>query len=144
MRKLAVLISVLALASFGFAACGGDDDDDSSTEAATTESTTTEAGGGGGGSTVALEADSGGALAFAETSLSASAGSITIDFDNPASTGHDVCVESPSGDDLGCSDTVTGDSTSVTVDATDPGDYTYYCSVDGHREAGMEGTLTVK
>jgi plastocyanin len=144
MRKLAVVISALALASFGFAACGGDDDDDSTEAATTTESTTTEAGGGGGGgSTVALEADSS-ALAFAETSLSASAGSVTIDFDNPASQPHDVCVESPSGDDLGCSDTVTGDTTSVTVDAADAGDYTYYCSVDGHREAGMEGTLTVK
>jgi len=36
-----------------------------------------------------------------------------------------------------------GGSTTVTINA-EPGTYTYYCSVAGHRESGMEGTLTIE
>ena len=38
--------------------------------------------------------------------------------------------------------TVTGGSADVTVDLK-AGKYEFYCPVDGHRQAGMEGTLTV-
>ena len=36
-----------------------------------------------------------------------------------------------------------GQTGAVTINAK-PGDYQYYCSVPGHKEAGMVGTLTVK
>jgi len=36
-----------------------------------------------------------------------------------------------------------GDSTTVTVNLP-AGTYTFYCSVPGHKEAGMTGTLVVE
>jgi plastocyanin len=93
---------------------------------------------------VSVTADPGGSLAYEEDSLEAAAGELTVELTNDASLGHDVCIESPDGEDLGCSDVVTGDSSSVTADVSEPGEYTFYCSVDAHREAGMEGPLTVE
>jgi plastocyanin len=139
MRKLTVLILLALLAPAALAACGGGDDETTPVE---TTDTTTQAGGGGGGGTISLSADPSGALAFEETSLSGQAGSNTIDFDNPAPLAHDVCVEDSSAKELGCSDEITDDKTTLTVDLK-AGSYTYFCSVDAHRAAGMEGTLTV-
>jgi|RhiMethySRZTD1v2_1073278.scaffolds.fasta_scaffold151540_1 plastocyanin len=144
MRKLALLVAVGLLASLALAACGGGDDNDTTAETSTTQTTTQAGGGGGGGGgTVSLSADPSGALAYQETSLTAKAGNDTIDFDNPAPLDHDVCVEDSSGKQLGCSDTVKEDKASLTLNLKS-GTYTYYCSVDGHRAAGMEGTLTVQ
>ena len=145
MRKLALLVALGALAPAALAACGGSSDSSSSTTAAAPASTTTTsaAGGGGGGSTISVSADPSGALKYQQSSLSGKAGSATIDFDNPSSLGHDVCVKDSSGKELGCSDVVSGSKTSLNV-SLKPGQYTYYCSVDGHEAAGMQGTLTVK
>jgi uncharacterized cupredoxin-like copper-binding protein len=41
------------------------------------------------------------------------------------------------------SDLVSQGTTSVTADLK-PGTYEYFCNVPGHKEAGMDGTLTVK
>jgi plastocyanin len=110
-------------------------------QAAETESTTTTPAG---GATVKLAADPS-QLAFTTDSLSAKPGPLTIDFDNPnPSLAHDVCVDSPSGDELGCSELVTGGSTTLALNDLKPGDYTFFCSVPGHEAGGMKGTLTVK
>ena len=141
MRKLAILASALVVAALALTACGGDDDDDSS--AATSTSTTTQAQGGGGGETLKVTADPGGQLAFEEKSLSAKAGQVTIDFDNPSSTDHDVTIEDQGGTEVAATDIVADDTATASADLQ-PGSYTFFGSVDAHREAGMEGPLTVK
>jgi len=149
MKKFAALLA-LALASLALVACGGSSDDSSSTTAtsggeSTTGGNANSTGGGasGGGSTVSFEADPGGNLAYTTTSASAKAGKVTIDFNNPQELTHDVKIEDSSGEEVGGTELIAGGSDSATVNLK-PGTYTFFCSVPGHREAGMEGTLTVK
>lgn len=147
MKKLAALL-VLALASVALVACGGSD---SSTTTSSGEEANggaaaesgKESGGEGGGSTVKFEADPNGELAYTTTEASAKAGKVTVDFSNPQSLTHDVAIEDSGGKEVGKTDLIGKEETSTTVDLK-PGTYTFFCSVPGHREAGMEGTLTVK
>jgi uncharacterized cupredoxin-like copper-binding protein len=156
MKKLVAFL-VLALAALALVACGGGGDDNSTTTTATSGESGTEnsseagggvkeensSGGGGSASTLKFEADPNGALAYTTTSATAKAGKVTIDFKNPQSLTHDVAIESSSGEEVGETELIADGSDSTTVDLK-PGTYTFYCSVPGHREAGMEGTLTVK
>lgn len=131
----------VAASAFVLAACGGSDSSDSSTAASTTPTETSTSASG--GATVNFEADPSGALQYTETDVTAKAGNDTIEFDNPSSTGHDVVIEDESGSEVAKTDIVTDSTASATADLQ-PGTYTFYCGVPGHREAGMEGTLTVK
>jgi plastocyanin len=143
MRRLSAVLAVAALAVLGLAACGGSSDNNDTTAAATPPATTAPAGGGGGGATVDISTPSGGDLAFDQKDVTAKSGSVTIDFDNKQALSHDVKVEDSSGQELGGTDLVSSGTATATVDLQ-PGTYTFFCSVPGHREAGMEGTLTVK
>ncbi|HEY6636391.1 MAG TPA: plastocyanin/azurin family copper-binding protein [Solirubrobacterales bacterium] len=144
MRRVSAIAAVAALAMLGLAACGGDDDN-GTTAAATPPATTTAGGGGGGGggSTVDISTPPGSDLAYDQKDVSAKAGSVTIDFDNMQAQSHDVKVEDSSGQEIGGTDLVSSNTATATVDLQS-GTYTFFCSVPGHREAGMEGTLTVK
>lgn len=107
------------------------------------------AGCGGGDSGAAAPAEGGGALAvtgsdaltFQPSELSAQAGTVTIELTAGAGVNHTLVVAGVNGDrpvvEAPPGDTATG---SVELSA---GDYTVYCSVPGHREAGMQATLTV-
>jgi plastocyanin len=143
MRRASAVALLSALAILGLAACGGGDDDNDTTAAATPATTATTGGGGGGGSTIDISTPSGSDLAFDQTEVTAQAGSDTINFDNKQALQHDVKVEDSSGNEIGGTDLVSSGTASATVDLQ-PGTYTFFCSVPGHREAGMEGTLTVK
>jgi plastocyanin len=148
MKKFAALL-VLALASVALVACGSSSSSSSSTTAtATTSESGAAAGGGekaGGGGSQALkvEADPNGQLAYTQKTLSAKTGNVTVDFSNPQALSHDVAIEDSSGKIAGQTELVAEGSTSTAVNLK-PGTYHYFCTVPGHREAGMEGTLTVK
>jgi plastocyanin len=149
MKKVAALLA-LALAAFALAACGGGDDTTSPSTEPAPEATTegnANAGGGseeaGGGATLSFEADPEGALAYTTTEATTKAGKVTVEFDNPQSLTHDVAIEDSSGKEVGATELIADSSDSTTVNLK-PGTYTFFCSVPGHREAGMEGTLTVE
>jgi plastocyanin len=81
-------------------------------------------------------------LAFDTTELEAKAGEVTIDFNNPSPIPHNVVIEED-GKELAGFEPIAEGEESVSADL-EPGTYTFLCTVPGHAEAGMEGTLTVK
>jgi uncharacterized cupredoxin-like copper-binding protein len=81
-------------------------------------------------------------LSFKYADAQAGSGQVTISAKNPQSTDHNIAIE---GNGLNQKGNVVnnGGTSKLSVDLK-PGTYTFYCSVDGHREAGMQGKLTVK
>lgn len=149
MTRLLTSLAALAAAGALIAGCGSDNSSSS--------------GGGGGGygnqapaktTAAAPAASSGGRLAikavesnglsFDPKTLKAKAGTVTITMDNPSadSQPHAVSVE---GSGVAAAGKIAqpGGTSAVTVKLK-PGTYTFFCPVDGHRAAGMEGTLTVQ
>jgi plastocyanin len=92
---------------------------------------------------LSLAANSEGQLKYDASSLTAKAGKVSIDFTNMAPIEHNVTVESASHAILGATPTFNGGSKTLTL-TLKPGTYKFFCSVPGHRMAGMEGTLVVK
>src|SRR5829696_3960522 len=151
MKKLASLL-VLGLAALALAACGSSDDSDSTATTSETTAESTGAGGaqgaggssGSGASVLKVDAVDGVELAYVQKDLRAKAGKVPIEFTNPQTLSHDVEIEDSSGEDVGETELIADSKTTATIDNLKPGTYTFYCSVPGHREAGMEGTLTVE
>jgi plastocyanin len=152
LSTLALAVGLLALAG-----CGGSSSSTSSSGSTTpsapaapttsspaTSSTPAPASGAAGATqALSLEASPEGALKYNKTSLTAAAGKVSIDFTNMAPLGHNMTIESSSGATVGATPTFQG-ATKVLTLSLKPGTYKFFCSVPGHRMAGMEGTLTVK
>ena len=149
MRALSLIVLLCAFA-IPVAGCG--DDDDSSgggggggSETTGGASTTEDSGGGaasgGGSETLKIAADPSGALKFDKSSLTAKAGKVPIVMDNPSDLPHAVEIEGQGVEEAG--DTVMKGGVSEASAELKPGEYEFYCPVAGHKEAGMEGTLTV-
>jgi mono/diheme cytochrome c family protein len=92
--------------------------------------------------TLAIPADPGGQLAYITKQATAKPGKVEILSKNAASIPHDIAISGNGVNDKG--EVVQGGATSRIDVTLKPGRYQFFCTVQGHREGGMEGTLTVK
>jgi mono/diheme cytochrome c family protein len=91
---------------------------------------------------LALPADPNGQLAYISKQATAPAGALEIDSKNAASIPHDISLE---GNGVNTKGKVVQNGGVSTIKVNlKAGKYTFYCSVPGHREGGMVGTLTVQ
>lgn len=92
-----------------------------------------------------IDADPNGQLAYLVGEATAPPGALTINSQNDSSTPHDIALqEGTDGPDLGKGETVSGGGVSTVRVTLTAGTYTFYCTLPGHREGGMQGTLTVR
>jgi plastocyanin len=110
------------------------------------------AGAGGGGKTTTgatasetldVSSPTDGSLVFDPSGLQAKPGNVTIDYTNPSPVPHSIAVATSNGNVLGEVQPFANGKQSVQLSNLAPGKYVFYCTVPGHREAGMEGDLTV-
>jgi uncharacterized cupredoxin-like copper-binding protein len=158
---MAVLLAV-AVPALVAGGCGSSYSGSSSSSSSSTSSTPASSSSGGGygggygrakpassaaasgGQSVKLAADPGGAPRFTRAALTAKAGTVTLALDNPSSSGvqHGIAIEGNGLDKSG--PVVAAGSTSTVTAKLKAGTYTFYCPFDGHKAAGMKGTLTVR
>lgn len=93
--------------------------------------------------TLSIPADPNGRLLFQYKNAVAPAGKLTFKSLNTSSTLHDIAVEGP-GVPLTKGAVGKGGHVSQFNVTLRPGKYTFLCTVPGHAQAGMKGTLTVK
>jgi plastocyanin len=110
---------------------------------ATSTGTTATTGATGAAETLDVSSPADGGLIFEPNGLTAKPGNVTVTYDNPSPVPHSIAVATANGNVLGEVQPFTDGKQSVQLTNLAPGEYTFYCTVPGHREAGMEGTLTV-
>ncbi len=90
-----------------------------------------------------VSSPSDGSLVFEPNGLEAKAGSLTITYTNPSPVPHSLAVENADGNVLGETQIFSQGEQEVTLNDLTAGEYVFFCTVPGHREAGMQGDLTV-
>ena len=116
-----------------------------STSSATgTSSGAAASGGAAAGGEQSIAANPSGQLAYTKKTLTANAGTVKIAFTNKSPLSHNLTIQKgTNGAVVGATPTFDGGTKVLSVKLA-PGTYTFFCSVPGHRMAGMVGTLTVK
>lgn len=91
-----------------------------------------------------FEADPDGDLAYTADEVTAKEGNVTIEFTNPQPVPHNVAIEAVDSRGRVETKTVTDGFAAATITLNTKEEFIFYCTVPGHREAGMEGIVKVQ
>jgi plastocyanin len=150
MRPVTWLTIVPVAAVVALAGCGGGSSSGSSSSGSSGSSGSNSSSGSSSsssskatatGQTLKLAADPNGQLKFDKSTLSAKSGQLTIAFSNSSGIPHAVEVQGNGVDKK--APVINNGQNSLRLHLK-PGKYVFFCPVPGHRQAGMQGTLTVK
>jgi uncharacterized cupredoxin-like copper-binding protein len=142
-RRFAAMLAIGAAVAVPIAGCGGGDNNDNGgdTSEAGQASTTGGAAATGPGGTVDLSATD---FKFTPSDPTVKSGDVSFDLKNDGQTTHSLEIEDVNGQDQELEGNISpGQSGTLKVNLP-PGKYEFYCPVDGHRQLGMEGEITVK
>jgi cytochrome c oxidase subunit II len=133
-KQASVAFIALPMALLLLAACGGDDGGDAATEHGGHEMASEVAAG---AREITVDADS---FEFTPSDLTVTAGEDIAILLSSDDVYHDFEVDGVEGH-VGAEP---GEAMTGGFRFDEPGEYTYFCSVAGHRAQGMEGTITVE
>jgi uncharacterized cupredoxin-like copper-binding protein len=144
-RRLLIPTAALAALALVAAGCGSSNKSSSSNTTSTPKTTASAPAGGGGGASAggATLTETATDFKFSQPKATAKSGPVTVKMVNKGQTAHSINVEGNGLEEKRAGTVGPGQTTSLKVNLK-PGKYEFYCPVDGHKQLGMKGEITVK
>jgi plastocyanin len=143
MAGVIVVFAAVVGTTMAFAVVKSNDEQKSRNEKLAAEEGTTTATPTGPTTELAVSSPADGGLVYQPNGLQAKPGNVAVTYDNPSQVPHSIALATANGNVLGQVQPFTNGKQTVTLSNLAPGKYVFYCTVPGHREAGMQGDLTV-
>src|SRR5262249_20295450 len=139
---IALFVAVVAT-TMAFAIVKANDEQDKRNAELASEEGTTTTSAAGPATSIDVSSPADGSLVFTPNGLQAKPGNVDITYDNPSRVPHSIAVATANGNVIGQVQPFSAGKQTLDLNDLKPGKYVFYCTVPGHREAGMQGNLTV-
>jgi len=137
------VFAAIVVTTMAFAIVKANDEQKSRNEKLAQEEGTTTTGATGPVEALDVSSPADGGLSYSPNGLTAKPGNVSITYTNPSPVPHSIAVATANGNIIQQVQPFSNGKQTVTLSDLKPGKYEFFCTVPGHRQAGMQGNLTV-